>query len=273
VTGTGPAGPVLIGVGVGPGDPELVTVKAVRVLSRADLVLVPVLAGAGVADAGLAGAGVADAGLAGVGLAAAEPGRAEATVLAHVHHGRVRRVAFALTERAGRARREAAWDGAADEVAKAFAEGAATVAFATIGDPSVYSTFTYLAAGARDRVPGLTVRIVPGITAMQDLAARSGTVLCEGTESLALLPLTAGLPRFRAALEQFDTVVGYKSGRHLPEVLDVVRDMGRLAGAVHGASLGLPGEDVRPAAEVTGPAPYLSTLLVPARRTTRGGKL
>jgi len=71
VTGTGPAGPVLIGVGVGPGDPELVTVKAVRVLSQADLVLVPVLAGAGVADAGLAGAGVADAGLAGVGLAAA----------------------------------------------------------------------------------------------------------------------------------------------------------------------------------------------------------
>jgi precorrin-2/cobalt-factor-2 C20-methyltransferase len=108
---------------------------------------------------------------------------------------------------------------------------------------------------------------------MQDLAARSGTVLCEGTESLALLPLTAGLPRFRSALEQFDTVVGYKSGRHLPDVLDVVRDTGRLAGAVHGASLGLPDEDIRPAAEVSGPAPYLSTLLVPARRTTRGGKL
>ena len=50
MTGTGPAGPVLIGVGVGPGDPELVTVKAVRVLSQADLVLVPVLADAGVSE-------------------------------------------------------------------------------------------------------------------------------------------------------------------------------------------------------------------------------
>jgi hypothetical protein len=56
-------------------------------------------------------------------------------------------------------------------------------------------------------------------------------------------------------------------------VLDAVRAAGRLGEAVHGASLGLPGEDIRPAAEVDGPAPYLSVLLVPAKRTTRGGKL
>jgi len=125
----------------------------------------------------------------------------------------------------------------------------------------------------RPRVAGLAVATVPGITAMQDLAARSGTVLCEGRETLALLPLTAGIEPFRAALARFDTVVGYKSGSHLPEVLAAVRDAGRLDGAVHGASLGLPGEDIRPAAEVTGPAPYLSTLLVPGRRGRRGAKL
>lgn len=240
--------PVLAGVGVGPGDPELVTVKAVRVLREADLVLAPVL------DTG-------------------EQGRAEATVRAHVDHDRVRRVVFALNERTGSARREAAWDAAADVVAAAFAGGAQVVAFATIGDPNVYSTFTYLAATVRERVDGLTVVTVPGITAMQDLAARSGTVLCEGSETLALLPLTAGMERFRAALAEFDTVVGYKSGRHLPEVLAAVKEAGRLGRAVHGASLGLPGEDIRPAADVDGPAPYLSTLLIPGLRTVRGGKL
>ncbi len=238
----------LVGVGVGPGDPELITVKAVRVLSEADVVLVPV------ADTG-------------------ERGRAEATVLAHVRHDRVRRVVFALEAGAERASREAAWDGAADTVAAAFGSGARVVAFATIGDPNVYSTFTYLAATVRERVPGLTVATVPGITAMQDLAARSGTVLCEGRETLALLPLTAGLECFTTALATFDTVVGYKSGRHLPEVIAAVRDAGRLGEAVHGAALGLPGEDIRPAADVTGPAPYLSTLLVPGRRAYRGGKL
>lgn len=244
----------LIGVGVGPGDPELVTVKAVRVLREADLVLVPV-------------------------SSTGQQGRAEATVLAHIPAGRVRRVVFALdagADRPGRQARQArepAWDGAADTVAAAFRSGAVVVAFATIGDPNVYSTFTYLAATVRERMPGVAVATVPGITAMQDLAARSGTVLCEGRETLALLPLTAGLARFKEALAAFDTVVGYKSGRHLPEVLAAVRDAGRLGEAVHGAALGLPGEDIRPAAEVTGPAPYLSTLLVPARRTQRGGKL
>jgi precorrin-2/cobalt-factor-2 C20-methyltransferase len=238
----------LVGVGVGPGDPELVTVKAVRVLQEADLVLVPV------ADSG-------------------EPGRAETTVRAHIGHDRVQRVEFALDAGAGRDRREEAWDAAADAAAAAFGAGAAMVAFATIGDPNVYSTFTYLAATVRERDPGVTVTTVPGITAMQDLAARSGTVLCEGTETLALLPLTAGVTRFEEALASFDTVVGYKSGRHLPEVLAAVRAAGRIDGAVHGASLGLPGEDIRPAAEVTGPAPYLSALLVPAKRTGRGGKL
>lgn len=242
------SGKTLVGVGVGPGDPELVTVKAVRILREADLVLVPVL------DAG-------------------EQGRAEATVRAHVKHDRIRRVVFALNERADRARREVAWDAAAAEAAGAFSAGAEVVAFATIGDPNVYSTFTYLAATVRLLVPCLAVATVPGITAMQDLAARSGIVLCEGRETLALLPLTAGMPAFREALADHDTVVGYKSGRHLPEVLAAVRDAGRLDGAVHGASLGLPGEDVRPAAEVTGPAPYLSVLLVPGKRTSRGGKL
>lgn len=241
-------GKTLVGVGVGPGDVELVTVKAVRVLREADLVLVPV-------------------------LDTAEPGRAEATVRAHAGHDRIQRVVFALNEREDRRRREAAWDTAAAAAALAFAGGAAVVAFATIGDPNIYSTFTYLAVTVAELVPGVRITTVPGITAMQDLAARSGTVLCEGTETLALLPLTAGMEAFREALATHDTVVGYKSGRHLPEVLAAVRQAGRLAGAVHGTSLGLPGEDVRPAAELEGPAPYLSVLLVPGIRKSRGGKL
>jgi precorrin-2/cobalt-factor-2 C20-methyltransferase len=239
----------LVGLGVGPGDPEMVTVKAVRVMHEADVVLVPVLAGE-------------------------EPGRAEAIVAAHVPSEKLRRAVFTMDKTPGpTARREAAWDAAAAEVLRAFEGGAGTVAFATIGDPNVYSTFTYLATTVRAARPNVAVETVPGVTAMQDLAARSGTVLCEGTETLALFPLTAGLDRFSAALAAFDTVVAYKGGRHLPAVLDVLRAAGRLDDAVYGASLGLPGEQVLPAAQVSGPGPYLSTLLVPARRERRGGKL
>ena len=239
----------LVGVGVGPGDPELVTVKGVRVLVEADLVVVPV-------------------------MDPLEQGRAEATVRAHVTHDRLRRLVFALDDRGGpTAERLSAWEAAADAVAEQLLERGGTVAFATIGDPNVYSTFTYLADAVRERVPDVEVETVPGITAMQDLAARSGTVLCEGTESLALLPLTAGVEAFEEALTHFDSVVAYKGGRHMPAVLDVLRRHDRLDGAVYGAALGLPDQQVGAAADAPASAPYLSTVIVPARRTTRGGKL
>ena len=236
----------LTGVGMGPGDPELVTVKAVRVLQEADLVFVPV-------------------------MDAVEQGRAEATVRAHLTHDRVQRLVFALDDRGGAtAERTQAWDDAADVVADAL-RTKGSVAFATIGDPNVYSTFTYLADAVRERLPSVVVETVPGITAMQDLAARSGTVLCEGTESLALLPLTAGIEAFDEALTHFDSVVAYKGGRHLQQVRAVLEKHGRLDTAVFGAALGLPGEQVGPLP--TEAAPYLSTVIAPARRTSRGGKL
>jgi len=248
--------PTLVGVGVGPGDPELVTMQAVRVLREADVVMVPV------ADTG-------------------EEGRAERVVRANVDRD-IRRQVFALAARANRDRpdrdgrdREAVWDAAGEAVAAAYAAGAGTVAFATIGDPNVYSTFSYLAETVRRLVPGVVVRTVPGITAMQALAAASGTVLVEGRESLVLLPLTAGVETLRHALEAHDTVVAYKGGHVLPDVLAAVTAAGRLDTAVFGAALGLPGEDVRPAAALGArrTAPYLSTLLVPPSRSGRGARL
>jgi precorrin-2/cobalt-factor-2 C20-methyltransferase len=260
--------PVLIGVGVGPGDPELVTVKAVRVLDAADVVFVPVSEGHGPygprpADALQAGGGVPPPGSPPA-EAAAPVGRAEATVRAHVGHGRIRRLPFRMTGEADYATPASAV--AAALTASAAGGAARTVAFATIGDPNVYSTFTQLAAHVRALVPELAVETIPGIMAFQDLAARSGTVLAHGAETVALLPLTAGVEAYRRAVADHDTVVAYKGGRALPQVLDVLDEAGRLDGtagaAVYGAALGLPDSDVRPAGELPRePGPYLSTIL------------
>jgi precorrin-2/cobalt-factor-2 C20-methyltransferase len=248
----------LVGVGVGPGDPELVTVKAVRVLREADVVFVPVMAGPG----------------------ATGPGRAETTIRAHIPGDRIRPVPFALNDTGGvTERRAAAWQAAAVEVARVFEDGAGTVAFGTIGDPNLYSTFSYLAQTVRGLVPGLTIETVPGITAMQDLAARSATVLAEGDEPLTLLPLTAGTQAFRDALTRPGTVVGYKlgaaAGPSPAEVVALLAAAGRLDDAAAGARLGLPAQDIRPAKDLAREAtvPYLSTLIVPARRTAPGSSL
>lgn len=260
----------LIGVGVGPGDPELVTVKAVRVLREADLVLVPET------DARGAGAG-----------------RAEAIVRAYVDAGRLARVSLVMAEPAGAAAnrgtpgaavpegghgvvaahgtaRDRSRAAAARAVLDAFDGGASRVAFATIGDPHVYASFTYVAEQVRALRPQVRVSAVPGITAMQDLAARSGTALCSGDEPLTLVPITAGLDAFTAAVAGPGTVVAYKGWRRLPEIVDVLRRQGRLDRAVLGRDLGLPGEAiVSLAAEAGGTLPahasYLSAVLVPAR--------
>ena len=159
----------------------------------------------------------------------------------------------------------------------AFAAGAGTVAFATLGDPALYSTFSYLAQGVTARDPGVTVETVPGITALQDLAARSGTVLAEGTESLVLLPLTAGPGALAEALAAHDTVVAYKlsAAGPLETVREALARAGRLDGAVFGARVGLAGEDIRPAASVEAGerVPYLATLISTGRRDGRGSRL
>ena len=126
----------LVGVGVGPGDPELVTVKGVRVLREADLVLVPV-------------------------MAPDEQGRAEAVGARARRVGRARRLRPQRPRRRDRAARERLGRRGAPRRRAPSPDGADTVAFATIGDPNVYSTFTYLAQAVRGRAPDVVGRDRP----------------------------------------------------------------------------------------------------------------
>jgi precorrin-2/cobalt-factor-2 C20-methyltransferase len=235
-------GPGLVGVGVGPGDPGLVTRRAVEVLRDADRVVAPSTSSMAV-------------------------GRAEAIVREVAPEVAMERVPFVME--VGTAARAAALDAAAAMLVGHLDAGE-RVAFVTLGDPNVYSTFSSLGDAVRRLRPAVPVEVVPGIMAFQDLAARTGTTVVDGTEHLVLVPAhaaAAGAALEAAAADPSAALVVYKGGAQIGAVAATLAGHDRLDGAVMGELLGLPGGRVAPLGEVADrPASYLATLLVPPVR-------
>lgn len=223
------------GIGVGPGDPELVTVKAARLLARLAVVAVPESA----------------AGRERIALGAAAPYCSPSVEILTldfpmakdpaVRHAARARAAALVVERLGRG----------DDVG-----------FVSIGDPSHYSTFAYLVEAVA--AAGYVVEMVPGVTSYSAAAARAGAVLVCEDERLAVVPVTAGMA-VEPIIDAYDTVVFMKAsvwGPGLAAALAPRHAAGRIAVTVV-SRCGLAGESVStdPAC-LAGEVPYLTTVIV-----------
>jgi precorrin-2/cobalt-factor-2 C20-methyltransferase len=181
---------------------------------------------------------------------------------------RVERIPFAMAP--GRTERDRSVEEAATALAAYLAAGE-EVAFVTLGDPLMYSTFTSVAAAVVGRRPATVVDQVPGIMAFQALAARTGTTVTDERQRLVVRTALDGEDVGADLSDPDVTVVLYKGGRRLPDLAKAAAAAGRLPGAVAGELLGMPGERIGALSDLAadGPASYLATVIVPAGAADR----
>lgn len=177
----------IYGIGVGPGDPRLLTLRAVEVLQTVDAVLVP---------------------------RSREDRESLALSIAKPHlpaQCEVLEAVFPMTEARGVL--EAAWRHAAERMLERSQAGSA-IAFLTLGDAMLYSTWSYLLTAIKALNPGAPLETVPGITAMSACAAAAGSPLAEGRAPLLVWPDAppADAERLFAVAPN---VVFMKASRHL----------------------------------------------------------
>jgi precorrin-2/cobalt-factor-2 C20-methyltransferase len=186
---------VLYGIGLGPGDPELLTLKALRVLKEADVILVPRGKKSGWGAAG------------DILSSALGPGLP------------VRELIFPMERNPGIL--EAHWDSAASAAGEELDKGK-TVAFVTLGDVAFYSTFSYLSR-ALEKIGEYRIERIPGISSIQHGAARLNRGLALGGSSVGIYPLPDNLEKLDSALAEHETVVVMKIGERLGELRAYLR--------------------------------------------------
>jgi precorrin-2/cobalt-factor-2 C20-methyltransferase len=135
-----------------------------------------------------------------------------------------------------------------------------------------YSTFAAVSERVQKRRPSTEVVCVPGIMAFQALASRTGTIVAEDRTRVVICTALGDEDLACELADPATTVVVYKGGRRLPELLDRAVAAGRAADATAGELIGMPGERIGSLRELAagGPASYLATVIIPAARSERG---
>ncbi|MCI0346194.1 MAG: precorrin-2 C(20)-methyltransferase [Chloroflexi bacterium] len=198
----------LYGVGVGPGAPDLLTLRAASVLKAAPVLALPRSSDWGQSMAWrIAKPVVGD-----------DPAQEKLFLT------------FPMNRDPERLR--PAWDRAFAAIGERLVRGL-TVAFVTEGDPSLYSTFIYLQREAPELWPGIEIEVVPGVSSIVAVPAATGVPLADGLERIAILPAGYGVEDLERVLDSFDTTILMKIGGEMSRIVAVLEAKGLLDRAVY----------------------------------------
>ena len=229
----------LYGVGVGPGDPELLTLKAVRVLKASPVVFTPQAVGS-------------------------KDSLALTVARGYIDESR-QRLIYASFIMGGSS--DSVWSEAAERIARYLLDGE-DVAFLTQGDPLLYGSFMYVMTKVQATHPQIPIEVVPGVTSITASASRAKIPLVSHGERLAVLPAMYGIDDLRDVLARNDTVILMKVNRRALAAASKLEADGELSRCVFVRRATTPREQVAFSLRDIAPedADYFSMLILSGKK-------
>ncbi len=191
----------LIGIGVGPGDPELLTVKAVKAIQNADIIMCP--------------ASNED-----------RPSIAFSVVSSIIDKSKnqeIIKLIFPMTK--DKDVLEQTWKRNAKIMAETVLSGK-NVVYLTVGDPFLYSTWIYMHKDLKENYPDMNISVIPGIVSIFTFAAKVGVSVAEGAEKVAIIPSCYDLSSVKEIAKHAESMIFLKDGRYFDQVIKVLKESG-----------------------------------------------
>ncbi len=203
------------GIGVGPGDPELLTLKALNILNSVDIIFAP--------------------------KAKIKADSLAREIIENILDNKKEffELEFPMTK--DKEELEKRYKNSAEIILQKI-NGGSRVAYLTIGDPLLYSTYIYLLGALKEAVPDLAIETIPGISAYSAVAARFSYSMAEKNEKICICPVPADINDLKKTILDHDTIVIMKVAKKLQEVVKLLKEMGLARNAIFGSHVGMEGE-------------------------------
>jgi len=193
--------PGLIGIGVGPGDVDLLTVKAVNAIQNADIIMCP----------------ASKEDRPSIAFAVVSP------IIDKSKNQEVVKLIFPMTK--DKDVLEATWKKNAKIMADTVLTGK-NVVYLTVGDPFLYSTWIYMHKDLTENYPEMNISVIPGIVSMFTFASKVGVSIAEGAEKVAIIPSCYDLSSVKEIAKNSESMIFLKDGRYFDKVIEVLKESG-----------------------------------------------
>lgn len=225
----------LYGVGVGPGDPELITIKAVSTLKKVDAIVSP--------------------------ESFKDKGSVAYEIVKKYLRDDVEIIYLTFPMSYEENKLAAIWENNANIIESEINKGK-NLAFITLGDPTIYSTYSYIVEKLKNR--GISIETIPGITSFCAISSRTNTPLSSGNETIAIIPVTHEASDFIfKTIRDFDNIILMKPSANSKLIAEILEKLKLNENFILAQKIGTKEEKISNKMEdITDDMPYLSSIII-----------